>query len=371
TQIFRSVLFVFVGFALVISALSIEHFESVATTVTALTFAFANAVISTLLTYGLLIFFERVFNVTTDLMLMELGDLNHPLLQELSEKAPGTFHHSILLGSLAEAAAESIGANATLARVGAYYHDIGKILKPEYFVENQAGMPNKHNRLKPRMSAFIIASHVKDGIQLARDKGLPESVVDFIPQHHGTTRISFFYDKALKQAVRRPPKDTINEGDFRYPGPKPQTKEAGIVMLADTVEASTRTVNDVTPQKLDVSIDTLIKQRFLEEQLDECELTLRDLSRIKESFLKILAGVHHRRIRYPGQEPEEAPPLVKENLSGPPLQTVSEEFQVEETADLDTHVPVPGAEKVEAGKVSQEGDNGETPEPRTNTNPKQ
>jgi putative nucleotidyltransferase with HDIG domain len=305
TQIFRSLIFIFLAYAVSILALSIERFESGPVILTNLMFAFANAVISPLLTYGLLIFFERSFNVTTDLTLLELADLNRPLLQELSEKAPGTFHHSMTIGNLAEAGAEAIGANAILSRVGGYYHDIGKMLKPEYFVENQVGVHNKHNRLKPRMSALIIASHVKDGVELGRQHGLPENVLDFIPQHHGTNRISFFYDKALKQAAKKPPKDTINEEDFRYPGPKPQSKETGIVMLADSVEASTRALTDLTQHRLEQSIDNMIKHRFLEGQLDECELTLRDLTNIKEAFLKILTGIHHHRIKYPEQEASE------------------------------------------------------------------
>jgi len=307
TQIFRSLVFIFLGYSLSILALSIEHFEAVNSILMALTFAGVNAIISPVLVYGLLFLFEHFFGITTDLTLQELANVHHPLLQELSEKAPGTFHHSITLGSLAESAAEAIGANAILARVGAYYHDIGKILKPEYFVENQAGMANKHNRLKPRMSALIIGSHVKEGMELARERGLPEVVINFIPQHHGTTRMSFFYDKALKQAVKKPPKDIINESDFRYPGPKPQTKEAGIVMLADSVEATTRSVDDLTPQKLELTIDSIIKKRFLEGQLDECSLTMRDLARIKESFLKLLIGVHHQRIKYPEQREEQSP----------------------------------------------------------------
>ncbi len=302
TQIFRSVIFVFLGYALSITALSIERFETLPTTLTALTFAFANSVISTVLTYGLLLLFERVFGVTTDLTLQELSNFNHPLLRELSEKAPGTFHHSVTIGTLAESAAEAIGANAILARVGSYYHDIGKMQKPEYFMENLAGSPNKHNRLKPRMSALIIAAHVKEGIELGRERGLPKVILDFIPQHHGTTRISYFFDKALKQAVKRPPKGSINEADYRYPGPKPQTKETGIVMLADSVEATTRALEELTPHKLELTIDTTIKKRFLEGQLDECELTLRDLSNIREAFLKILLGVHHQRIQYPAEE---------------------------------------------------------------------
>src|ERR1051326_4648121 len=301
TQIFRSLMFIFLGYAISITALSLERFESVNVIAVSLTYALANAVFSPVLTYGLLIFFERVFLVTTDLTLLELSDFNQPLLRQLSEKAPGTFHHSMLLGNLAESAAEAIGANSILARVGAYYHDIGKMLKPEYFVENQVGSNNRHVRLKPRMSAHILAAHVKDGADLGRKYGLPEKVLDFIPQHHGTTLMSFFYDKALKQAAKKAPKETLTEDDFRYPGPRPQSRETGIVMLADSVEASTRAITDMSPPALETAIENMIKQRFLEGQLDECNLTLRDLTKIKEAFFKILIGIHHQRIKYPEQ----------------------------------------------------------------------
>ncbi|TLY31201.1 MAG: HDIG domain-containing protein [Ignavibacteria bacterium] len=188
--------------------------------------------------------------------------------------------------------------------MGAYYHDIGKMLKPEYFVENQVGPGNRHNRLRPRMSARIIASHVTEGVELGREWGLPAKILDFIPQHHGTTLISYFYDKALHQAARKNAKETVAEQDYRYPGPKPQSKEAGIVMLADSVEASTRALTEVTPQSLEAAIQSMIKQRFAEGQLDYCELTLRDLTRIKDAFLKILFGIHHQRIQYPEQREE-------------------------------------------------------------------
>ncbi len=302
TQIFRSMIFIFIGYAVSILALSFEQFDNASMMVTQLTFALVNAVISPLITYGLLLFFERAFNVTTDLRLIELADFNQPLLKELSEKAPGTFHHSVLLGNLAEAAAEAVGANAILAKVGAYYHDIGKMDKPEYFVENQIGVHSKHSRLRPRMSALIIAAHVKEGVEFARKAALPERIIDFIPQHHGTTRIAFFYDKAVKQAERKGTGEVIQEDDFRYPGPKPQSKETAIVMLADSVEASTRALSNLSPQELEDAIDAMIKQRFSEGQLDDCNLMLKDLSQIKEAFLKILVGIHHQRVPYPAQQ---------------------------------------------------------------------
>lgn len=347
TQIFRSLVFIYFGYAVSIIALSLERYESVNVIAMSLTYALANAVFSPVLTYGLLIFFERVFNVTTDLTLLELSDFNQPLLRQLSEKAPGTFHHSMLLGNLAEAAAEAIGANSILARVGAYYHDIGKMLKPEYFVENQVGGHNRHVRLKPRMSALIIAAHVKEGIELGRQYGLPRQVLDFIPQHHGTTLMSFFYDKAVRQASRKPLKDKLAEEDFRYPGPKPQSKETGIVMLADSVEASTRALNDMTPQTLESAIENMTKQRFLDGQFDECELTLRDLTKIKEAFFKILIGIHHHRLQYPdqpGAEPRPEPPAPAEDASFVPP------------------VPDPGSPAAEPGDGSPAPDSGDRPE---------
>jgi cyclic-di-AMP phosphodiesterase PgpH len=302
TQIFRSMVFIFLGYTLTILALSLERFETPMVMVREITFAAVNAVFSPVLTFGLLIFFERAWKITTDLTLLELSDFNHPLLRDLSQKAPGTFHHSLVMGSLAETAAESIGANTILARVGAYYHDIGKMLKPEYFIENQMGFKNRHDKLTPRMSSLILISHVKDGIELARKYKLPKEILEFIPMHHGTTLISYFYKKALE---KKTDKDEVNEQDYRYPGPKPQTKETGIVMLADAVEAATRSIEDPSIAKLKATIDGIIKSRFEEGELDECELTFKDLTKIREAFFKVLVGIHHPRIKYPGQDEKE------------------------------------------------------------------
>jgi putative nucleotidyltransferase with HDIG domain len=269
-------------------------------------FAFVNSLISPVLTFGLLVFFERYFKVTTDLTLIELGQFNHPLLKLLSEKAPGTYFHSLSMASLAEAAASAVGANEVLARVGALFHDVGKIEKPTYFVENQKGTRNRHDKLAPRMSSLILQNHVKKGIALAREYDLPEEVIDFIPQHHGTTRIDYFYRKALKLAENSDDEtkiDEIKEQDYRYPGPRPQGKETGILMLADSIEAAARALDDPSPQKLEVLIDELIKKRFGEGELDECPLTLKDLTKIKQAFLGVLVGVYHGRVKYPIEEP--------------------------------------------------------------------
>ncbi len=308
SQIIRSVGFIFLGYALIILALGMERIEPWGNIFEALTFALANSIISPVLTFGLLIFFEQFFRVTTDLTLIELGHFNHPLLKMLSEKAPGTYHHSMTMASLAETAASAVGANEVLARVGAYFHDIGKIEKPTYFVENQRGTRNRHDKLAPRMSSLIIQNHVKKGMMLAREYNLPEEVVDFIPQHHGTTRIDYFYRKALMLADSSGDEtkiDEINDQDYRYPGPKPQTKETGILMLADSIEAAARTLDDPSPQKLEVLIDDLFKKRFEEGELDECPLTLKDLTKIKKAFLGVLVGVYHGRVKYPEADERE------------------------------------------------------------------
>ncbi len=302
TQLFRSLGFIFTGYAIVIISLGLERYEPTRVIFEQLSFAMVNAIVSPVLTYGLLIFLERVFKATTDLTLMELAHYNHPLLRLLAEKAPGTHHHSMTIASIAEAAAASIGANGVLVRVGAYFHDVGKVVKPTYFVENQRSSRSRHDKLSPRMSSLIIAAHVKDGMALAREYKLPEEVIDFIPMHHGTTRIDYFYNKALQLAQSSDDEtklDEINEQDYRYPGPKPQTRETGILMLADAVEATVRTIEEPTPQRLADAIDELVKRRLDEGELDECPLTLRDLTRIKSGFLSVLVGMYHTRVKYP------------------------------------------------------------------------
>ena len=302
TQIFRSLGFIFLGYALAIVAMGLERFESLAVVSEQLAYSLINAVISPVLTYGLLIFLEKSFRVTTDLTLMELVHFNHPLLRQLAEQAPGTYHHSMTLASLAETAAAAVGANEILCRVGAYFHDVGKVVKPTYFVENQKGSRNRHDKLSPRMSSLIIAAHVKDGMALAREYGLPEEVIDFIPMHHGTTRMDYFYTKAMDLARNDPDEtkiDEIKEQDYRYPGPKPSTKETGIMMLADAVEAAVRTIEDPTPQRLEQTIDELIRKRFEEGELYECPLTVKDLTKIRSAFLGVLIGIYHTRVKYP------------------------------------------------------------------------
>jgi hypothetical protein len=240
---------------------------------------------------------ETIFGYTTDIKLLELANLDNPLLKDLILQAPGTYHHSIIVGSLVEAGAKSIAANPLLARVSAYYHDIGKLKKPLYFIENAGGIENKHDHLTPTMSSLILASHVKDGVELAREYRLGERIVHIIQQHHGTSLISYFYQKAKEK--ENPDMDSIDEADFRYAGPKPQTKEAGIVMLADSVEAASRALTDPTPSRIKGLVQRIVNSIFLDGQLDECELTLKDLQKIEESFSLILNAIFHRRIDYP------------------------------------------------------------------------
>ncbi len=255
-----------------------------------------NGVLSPGLAIFSLSFLESTFRLTTDITLLELADMNHPLLRRLAVAAPGTYHHSILVANLCEAAAESVGANPLLARVGAYFHDIGKMEKPEYFVENQMGRKNKHEGLAPSMSALILAAHIKSGADLAREAKLPAVIIDFIEQHHGTTLMSYFHRKAMEQAGH-----DIPDADFRYPGPKPKLKETAILMLADSVEAVSRTLDDPRPNRLRSAIHQVVTDKFMAGQLSDCPLTLADLSRIEDAFVHLLLGAFHGRIRYPEQ----------------------------------------------------------------------
>ena len=243
-------------------------------------------------------FFEAVFDIATDIKLLELMDPNQPLLKELVYKSPGTYHHSIVIGNLAEAASEAINENPLLARVGSYYHDIGKVQKPEYFIENQRVDENKHDRLSPSMSSLIITSHVKEGAEMAKQQKLPSTIVDIIRQHHGNSLITYFYQKAKELQ----PVGPVAEQDFRYPGPRPRTKVAAIVMLADAVEAASRTLVEPTPQRIQSLTNSVITRIFLDDQLSMCDLTLKDLREISKSFNMILNGIFHHRIDYPGVE---------------------------------------------------------------------
>jgi putative nucleotidyltransferase with HDIG domain len=245
---------------------------------------------------------EKIFGVETDLSLIELGDPAHPLLQELIRRAPGTYNHSITVASLAEAAAESIGARGLLVRVGAYFHDIGKMLKPGYFIENQSKGDNRHDSLVPAMSTLVIIAHVKDGADLARQNRLPESIIDFIQQHHGTTLVEYFYRQANQKKVQEDPEGgALDESSFRYPGPKPQTREAGVLMLADAVESASRVLKEPTSSRIESLVQEISMKRLLDGQFDESGLTLEEVRKIGESLVKSLTAVYHGRVKYPDQ----------------------------------------------------------------------
>jgi hypothetical protein len=258
------------------------------------TVAFLGGLGAGIITAGMAPVVEMVFRYTTDITLLELANLDRPILHRLMLEAPGTYHHCVVVGSLVEAAASEIGANPILAKVCGYYHDIGKLKQPLYFIENQSNGRNKHDKLAPSMSALILIAHVKNGVELARENKLGQVIIDSIQQHHGTSTISYFYEKA--KAVKGA--DSVKIDHFRYPGPRPQTREAGLVMLADVVEAASRTLENPTPSRIQGLVQNLINKVFTDGQLDHCELTLKDLHRIAKSFNKILNGIHHHRIEY-------------------------------------------------------------------------
>ena len=262
-------------------------------------FAFMGSLLSGVLTIGFLPFFESTFDIVTTIKLLELSNPNNALLKRLLMEAPGTYHHSVLVGNLAEVAAEAVGGNTVLARVASYYHDVGKIKRPYFFKENQLGNDNPHSKINPNLSTLIITSHVKDGVELAKEHKIPKSIRDIIEQHHGTTLVKYFYI-TMKNSSDNP--EEINEENFRYPGPKPETKEAAIIMLADGVEAAVRSINEPTKGKIEEMVNNIIKDRLNEGQLDNCDLTLKDLDKIRQCFIKVLMGIYHQRIEYPADK---------------------------------------------------------------------
>lgn len=281
-----------------------------------------NAIVSMGIVVVTLPLFERGFRATTDITLLELADMNKPLLRKMAMTAPGSYHHSIIVGNLAEAAADAIGANGLLARVGSYYHDIGKLVTPGYFVENQQGLEpadSKHAGIRPKVSSLVIRSHIRDGVELARKEGLPEPLIDIIREHHGTSVMEFFYNKAIEEA--EDPSE-ISEDDYSYPGPRPKTRESAIISLADTIEARIRSIGEsMTPKRVEAEVAEIVEKRWRDHQLDDSELTLADLRKIREAFSRVLIGMYHQRIKYPdqaegeesgdwpnGQEPSERSP---------------------------------------------------------------
>ncbi|MDR1920431.1 MAG: HDIG domain-containing protein [Candidatus Adiutrix sp.] len=258
---------------------------------------------------GMIPLLEWLFGFSTNLKMLELGNLDRPILRKLMLTAPGTYHHSVIVGAMVEAAAEAIGANPHLAKVGAYYHDIGKLKKPLYFVENQTG-ENRHDTLSPSMSALILIGHVKEGVELALENKLPQTVVDIVEQHHGASLMSFFYHKAREQRQEGQPE--VNESDYRYPGPRPHSKEAGLVMMADICEAATRSLSEPTPAKIQNLVRHLVNQIFSDGQLDGCDIMVKEIAEVVNTFTMILIGIYHHRVAYPGAKKAEKPPVAEE-----------------------------------------------------------
>lgn len=256
----------------------------------------ANGFISAFVVAATLKVFEYLFGVLTNFSLLELSDSNHPVLKQMMLEAPGTYHHSLVVSNISESAATAIGANALLTRVGAYYHDIGKLTHPEYFTENQLMGINKHDHIEPSVSRLVILNHVKEGVELARQYRLNQTIVDFIPQHHGTSLIYYFYQKSLETAADG---EEVREENFRYPGPKPQSRETAIVMLADSVEGAVRSLEEPTPMAIEETVKKVINNKFIDGQLDECPLTLKEIDRICGTFTKMLNAMYHSRVKYP------------------------------------------------------------------------
>lgn len=260
---------------------------------------FSNGIIYSILVLGILPLFEQLFGTVTNISLLELADFNHPLLHRLMLEAPGTYHHSLVVGNLSEAACSSIGANSLLARIGAYYHDIGKLTKPEYFSENQDISSNKHDSLSPTISKMVIMNHIKEGVDLARKARLNPRIIDFIQYHHGTSLVYFFYRRALERVDDT---NQVPEEGFRYPGPKPKTKETAVVLLADSVEAATRSLRTPSADSIRELVHKIINNKFIDGQLDDCDLTLKDLEKIAQVFIHVLSGIYHTRVSYPEQK---------------------------------------------------------------------
>lgn len=301
SDFYRSILYIAITYILIIYFLEYLRFTEPNQMVAEFGYGILNAVLCPILVMGFLPFFESIFNLTTNITLLELSDMNHPLLRRLAIEAPGTYHHSIIVGNLSEKAAEAIGANTLLARVGSYYHDIGKMEISEYFVENQSGIRSKHEKLAPTMSALIIGSHVKKGVELAEQFDLPDTIFEFIEEHHGTTLMSFFYNKAKEEGAE----GDLNEEEFRYPGPRPNSRETAIVMLADSIEAASRTLDDPKPSRIQNLVERIINDKVQGGQLAHSALTMHDLSMIKDSFTAMLIGVFHARVDYPKNEDDE------------------------------------------------------------------
>lgn len=301
-DILYSTVYVAAAVAVVILSSGILLYNNIKQILLDVILAVFGAFISGILAMGLLPFLESSFSLVTNMKLLELSNPNNPLLKRLLMEAPGTYHHSVMVANLAEVAAEEVGANPMLVRVGAYYHDVGKIKRPFFFGENQLGGTNPHDKISPTLSTTIIISHVKDGLELAKEYDIPKVVSDMIVQHHGTTLVKYFY-YTLKNSSENP--DEIREEDFRYPGPKPQSKEAAIIMMADSVEAAVRSIQELTLEKIEDMVNNIVKDKMNSNQLNECDLTFRELEVIKACFLRVLKGIYHHRIEYPTEKGKE------------------------------------------------------------------
>ena len=277
--------------------LSFEKFE-LTTFLMQASFGVGAAILSAVLTMGTLPFFETGLGILSDNKLLSLANPNQPLLRKILTEAPGTYHHSVMVANLSETACEAIGANGLLARVGSYYHDIGKTIQPHYFIENQVSIQNPHNFIDPKESAHIIISHVTEGVRLLKEHNLPKEIIDIAMQHHGTSLVEYFYHQAKQQ------NEDVEESDFRYPGPKPQTKEAGIISICDAAEAAVRSLTEPSSEKIDEIVTSIVHNKLLDGQLDETPLTLEELDTIQSTVCEALKGIFHSRIQYPTEEIE-------------------------------------------------------------------
>ncbi|WP_174819899.1 HD family phosphohydrolase [Paenibacillus koleovorans] len=269
-------------------------------------FAVAAGLLTAVLVIGLMPFFEAAFGILSPLKLVELSNPNHPLLRKLLTETPGTYHHSVMVGNLSEAAAESVGADGLLCRVGSFYHDIGKTRRPSYFIENQMNIENPHDRIDPELSKSIIVAHARDGVEMLKEQRIPKPIRDIAEQHHGTTLLKFFYHKALKRQADEPGEEPVIEEDFRYPGPKAQSKEAAIVGIADGVEAAVRSLRNPTIEQIDSTVRKIIKERLDDGQFNDCDLTLKELETIAKTLNETLLGIFHSRIEYPSELPSKS-----------------------------------------------------------------
>ncbi|MCP4649826.1 MAG: HDIG domain-containing protein [PVC group bacterium] len=316
-----------------IVALGLISFIPIADLIVESAWGLANGIICAIIATSILPILEIMFGITTNISLLELSDLNQPLLKEMVLKAPGTYHHSLVVGNLAESAAEAVGANNLLARVGAYFHDIGKLRMAPYFSENQSRAENKHENLSPTISSLIIINHIKEGADLAKKHKLGRTIIDIIKQHHGDDVVYYFYHRALEQHAED--KGKVLPEDFRYPGPKPQSKEAAIVMLADSVEAASKAMQQPTPAKMKEMVNRIINNKFIDGQLDGCDLTLKDLHIISEVFIHILNGIFHTRVEYPNLNLE----ANEQNNNKEFAEKEDKSSKAEETSKPDTQTP--------------------------------